>query len=121
MEDLRYEQETVIESDDATIRFNQAESIAYVWSASPIFQRKMKKLGVEPTKTAPRERGWLSAWYEIPKIWVRIAKVKKRQFTEEQRQTMADRARRAFSKKTPADRSEPLDNLSEKMSEKGDS
>ena len=91
--DLQLEQET-------TIAFNEGEGEAEVWSASPSFQRKMKKLGVEPYKTAGRERGQQSCWYRVPRRWIRIKPPIQRQLTEEQRQAMADRARSTFTKRS---------------------
>jgi len=63
--DIQYERET-------TIVFNEAEPKAYVWSASPLFQRKMKKCGIESHKEAEGERGRTSCWYLVPKTWVKV-------------------------------------------------
>ena len=91
--DLQLEQET-------TITFNDGEDEAFLWSASPTFQRRMKKLGVEPYKVAVRERGQQSCWYKVPKGWIRVKPPMQRQLTEEQRRKMADTARRTFSKRS---------------------
>ena len=98
MSDLKLERET-------TIVFNEAEDEAMVWSASPSFHRKMQKLAIEPYKTATRERGEQSCWYHIPRVWVRISRPIQRQLTEEQRQKMAETARRVFSKNPPTNTS----------------
>ena len=90
--DLQLEQET-------TIAFNEGEDNAEIWSASPVFQRRMKKLGVEPYKTTDRERGQQSCCYSVPRKWIRVKPPLQRQLTEEQKQAMADRARRTFTKK----------------------
>lgn len=92
--DLQYEQET-------TITFNQAEADAMVWSAAPTFQRRMKKLGIEPYQRTPRERGQESCWYRIPRGWIRVKAPIKRVFTEEQRQKRSAMARSRFSKSSP--------------------
>ena len=90
--DLKIERET-------TIVFNEAEDAAMIWSASPRFQRAMGKIGVEPYKTAGRERGEQSCWYKVPREWIHVRKPKQRQLSPEQRQNMADRARSMFRKK----------------------
>lgn len=90
LSDLKVEQET-------TIVFNEAEELAVIWSASPSFQRKMTKAGITPTKTAPRERGAISAWYEVPRKWVRVKKPIQRILSEEQRKEMSERAKVRFS------------------------
>lgn len=99
LSDLKLEQET-------TIVFNEAEPHAMLWSASSSFQRKMDKLGLSPYKTAPRERGALSAWYKVPKSWVRIKLPIKKVLTEEQRLKMADTARSRFAGRKVAETKE---------------
>lgn len=89
--DLQYEQET-------TIVFNQAEGEALIWSAAPPFQRRMKKLGVEPYQRAGRERGQESCWYRVPKTWIRVRPPVQRLLTQEQRDRRAEMARSRFSK-----------------------
>lgn len=90
--DIRLERET-------TIVFNEAEDLASVWSASPVFQRRMARLGVQPSESAARERGIVSCWYNVPRSWIRIRPPIQRQLTEEMRLKMAETARRTFSKR----------------------
>ena len=92
MTDINLERET-------TIVFNEAEDHASLWSASPLFQRKMERLGIAPTRIAERERGQISCWYEVPRSWIKVKLPIRRQLTEEQRNKMADTARRTFSKR----------------------
>lgn len=40
---------------ETTIVFNQEEDVAMVWSASPIFQRKMERIGIEHYKAGKRD------------------------------------------------------------------
>lgn len=88
--DLKLEQET-------TIVYNEAEPDAMLWSASASFQRRMAKLGIMPYKTAPRERGAQSAWYRVPRQWIKVKPPIAKQLTEEQRQKMRDTARSRFA------------------------
>ncbi len=101
LSDLKLEQET-------TIVFNEAEPLAQIWSASRSFQRRMEKAGIPPTKTAPRERGALSAWYEVPRKWIRVRPPIVKQITEEQRKDMAERARVRFARIRVAKQSNSL-------------
>jgi hypothetical protein len=86
MSDLQYERET-------TIVFNEEENEAMVWSASPSFQRRMRKLGVEPYKTAQRERGEQSCWYKVPKTWVKLSPPRHMVLSDEQRAAIGVRLR----------------------------
>jgi hypothetical protein len=92
MSELKLERET-------TIVWNEAEAEAMIWSASPAFHRKMAKLGIEPYQEVGRGGRERSYWYRIPSVWVRVRAPKRRVLTDEQRQKMAEVARRSFSKK----------------------
>jgi hypothetical protein len=55
---------------ETTIIYNEAEDHALLWSASPIFRRRMQKLGIEPYKTAQGADGTDtegSAYFRVPK------------------------------------------------------
>lgn len=61
---IKEEQETVI-------RFDATNDDAYVWSADPVFHRRMAKLGVEPVNIGQGVKpGEESRSYRIPKKWV---------------------------------------------------
>ncbi len=94
--DLQYERET-------TIVFNEAEDKARVWSASPIFHRRMAKYGILPTKTSERERGEQSCWYEVPRSWVKVKPKVQREITLEQRERMSRLASERFKGKARAE------------------
>jgi hypothetical protein len=80
---LRQEKET-------TFVFNEEDKEASVWSASFIFQKKMAKLGIVPTRTDSRQDA-VSHWYIIPKKWIKIRKP--RVMTEKQRQKLVERGK----------------------------
>ena len=96
--DIQMEQET-------TIALNAAEDHALVWSTDPTFQRKMEKLKIEPHKTVRRGERGLSAWYRVPKSWVKVKPPATRVLTEELRQRLAamgqTRAAARLAAKTP--------------------
>lgn len=77
---------------ETTIVFNEGEDTATVWSASPQFHRQMQRLGVEPSRVAPRTHGF-SAWYAVPKTWVKVGPPRTLSFTPEQRAALAARLR----------------------------
>lgn len=94
--DKAYERETIITTDDdSTFRLNEEEATAEIWSASPAFQRRMAKLGVEAHKTDRRGKTQ-SCWYKIPKAWIRIRKPTQYDLTPAQRAERAARAKNNF-------------------------
>lgn len=93
MATLRIERET-------TIAYNEEEDFAFVWSSSPVFQRKMERLGIEPQKTSKR-MDVEPAYYRVPKSWVKIRKPAL--FTEETRQRRSERAKVLFGKDRPVE------------------
>lgn len=90
--DLQIERET-------TIVFNESSEPCMVWSASPVFQRRMAKLGLEPKRIGKRERGEWSGWYDIPKDWIKIRPPRVVQLSDEERARRAERARQRFAAK----------------------
>ncbi len=54
---------------ETVISYNEADSLASIWTASEPEYRRLKKLGYEPVED--RER---SAWFEVPKKCVSIRK-----------------------------------------------
>lgn len=89
----RIEQET-------TITWNEGEGDALVWSASPVFQRRMAKLGIQPYQVGQRD-GEESRAYRIPKKLVRINLPRKApELTDEERKVRADALRERFAKRT---------------------
>lgn len=70
---------------ETTVCYNEEEDNALIWSASPVFQRKMERLGVEHCKSASRPEAGVeeSRCYRVPKGWVKIRPA--RVLTDEQR------------------------------------
>lgn len=62
---IKIEQET-------SIVFNATEDSALVWSASPVFLKRMEKLGVEPYQVGRRGEHGESRAYRVPKKWVKV-------------------------------------------------
>jgi len=91
MSDLLRERET-------TIVFNDDETTASLWSASPRFQKQMERLGISPTKTAQRD-GSVSCLYVVPRKWIKVRKSKI--YSDEQREKMASQAKASFAKGQP--------------------
>ena len=85
------------EERGTTIIFNEGESVAMVWSASPVFQRKMASLGVDPYRQEARAKGKReekSYWYMVPKRWVKISPPRRSSpLAPEQRKQLAERMR----------------------------
>ena len=88
---LRIERETALS-------FNEEEETALIWSASPLFQRKMERLRIEPYETNKRDGQPVEETrsYRLPKAWIRVRLPLK--LTEEQRKARSDQARERFSK-----------------------
>ncbi len=59
---------------ETTITFNEAEGDAIVWSASPVFQRRMEKRGHRFTRQQSGGR-----WYKVKKTLVSIRSDKRSQ------------------------------------------
>lgn len=79
---------------ETTITWNEEEDEAMVWSASPLFQRRMDRLGIGYYKSSEREGTEESRYYKIPKGFVGIIRTrKKRELTEEQRKAEGDKLR----------------------------
>jgi len=80
----RAEQETVISWD-------REEQMVHIWTADPVTQRKMEKLGIEPVKeTHAQDNGELTGrFYELP--LARFAWGLKRQMSESQRDRLRER------------------------------
>lgn len=86
---------------ETVISWNEEEPDAHVWSASPLFQRKMERMGLEPYKTDLRgEAGIIeSRYYRVPKRLVGVRLMRKMpNLTEEQRLERARIARERFNK-----------------------
>jgi hypothetical protein len=79
----------IAEERETTITFNEESDEALVWSAAPVFQRKMAKMGFAPTATADDGNGGFSHWYRIPKSQV-VMKAK-RQLSDAQRAEIGKR------------------------------
>lgn len=75
---------------ETTVSYNEEESVALVWSASPVFQRKMAKRGVEPYQRDDRE-DVAGLWYRVPKRWVKVSPPRNMQLSDEQRAKMGER------------------------------
>ena len=74
----RYERET-------TIRFNEEEEIAHIWTASQPMYRRLRKMGYCPSEDNER-----SAIFKVPKKCVSIRKLKV--LTEKQKTNLTKRA-----------------------------
>lgn len=91
---------------ETTIVFNEEEGHALVWSASPVFQRRIEKLGVPAYKTESRGEAGVaeSRYYKIPKPWVKIRLPHKTpDLTDEQRKARAEATRARFSKRASSE------------------
>ena len=86
----KYEQETII-------NFNEDEPNATCYTYNKALQRKLDGLCLKSKGIAlVREgEGWKE--YSFPKKWVKVNQQK--QYSDEQRQVMAERARERFGKK----------------------
>ena len=86
----KIEQETII-------NYNQAETEASIYTHDPRMIRKMAQLAQKHKGIALIREGdgWVE--YTFPKKWVKVNAPK--QYSEEQRQLMAERARERFGKK----------------------
>lgn len=77
---------------ETTITFNEEEEHALVWSASPGFQARMKRHGVEPYQVGKRT-DVDSHWYRVPKTWVKVSPPRHRELTEAQREELRERGK----------------------------
>lgn len=90
------------EERETTISFNEEADLALVWSASPKFQRRMARLGIEPYSKKPmlEEGGKVSCYYNVPKSYVRIQQPRKKlNLTDEQRKARGEAMRVRFTKR----------------------
>lgn len=80
----KYEQETII-------NFNEEEKTASVFTHNSSLIRRLAEFAEKSSDCSLRRSGEGWAEYQIPKRWVRINMP--RQYSEEQKQQMAERAR----------------------------
>ena len=100
MSEIMIERETII-------NFNDAEPDALIWSASPIFWRRIEKLGVSAYDSNSHSRS-----YRIPKGWVKIRKPAL--VSEETRQKRSEQARIRFGKDRSSEQTDLLVETEEK-------
>lgn len=82
----RLEQETIV-------NFNAAEDTASVYTADPVYMRKLDKLCErEPASYKPVKQDKDGKWYEMPKRLVRFTTT--RIMTDEQKEAAAERMRK---------------------------
>jgi hypothetical protein len=82
----RLEQETIV-------NFNAAEDIASIYTADPVYMRKLDKLCErEPMSYKLVKQDKDGKWYEMPKRLVRFATT--RIMTDEQKEAAAERMRK---------------------------
>lgn len=86
----RYEQETVI-------TYNNEEKTANIWTCDKALINKLNKLIEKDTAITEIKRNEYSRTYKLPKRYINI-KIH-RQLSEEQRQKLAERAKRNFGGK----------------------
>jgi hypothetical protein len=88
------------EERETTITFNEEADLAFVWSASPKFQRAMAKLGLEPYSKKSIEGGLgVGCYYNVPKSYVTIKLPRKKlTLTAEQRKARGEAIRVRFKK-----------------------
>lgn len=82
---------TIAIERETTVTYNAEEDVACVWSADPVFQRRMEKLGVEPCRVDRRGEHGESRSYRVPKKWVKVKPP--RQLSPEQLATSRENAR----------------------------
>jgi hypothetical protein len=93
---------TIRQERETTIAFNEEDADALVWSASPIFQRKMERLGIAYYKSSEGEGAGVdeSRYYRVPKKLVSVRQPRKLpELTEEQRHARAILTRARFTKR----------------------
>lgn len=74
---------------ETTLEWNQLEDTAYLISSDVRVWKKMSSLGLIPYRQTPTCR-----WYKMPKRWISLRKTRKLNLSPEQREKMAERARK---------------------------
>jgi hypothetical protein len=85
-----YERETII-------NYNERDSMAQIYTCSKRWMNKLDKLCSKSTSIVVENQDEYSKTYLVPKKYIKIQIP--RQYSEEQRQKMSDRARNIFARK----------------------
>ncbi len=101
---------------ETTITYNEEGDDALLWSASPLFHRKMTRLGIAHFKAGKRDGLPVDElrFYRLPKTMVKILLPRKvKELTVEQRAALAEQARVRFSRPRSPKQSNPPDESGE--------
>lgn len=63
---------TSLEEQETIINFNQAEDVAYIYTASPVVWKELKRRGFNPTKVHRHSWGISGMDFEVPKKLIRL-------------------------------------------------
>lgn len=98
------------EERETVIRFCDADDDVHIWSASPVFIRLMKRLGVEPTTVSMGQKpGDESYTWKVTQDWISVHRPIRRTLSPEQREVMAERMRSLRQHQTRDKESDPID------------
>lgn len=86
----KYEKETII-------IYNEAEDTACVYTCNEKLRNKLEAFSKSSTECVLEKQDRISAEYKLPKAWVRINK--SRQYSDEAKQAMSERAKINLSRK----------------------
>lgn len=82
----------ILEERETTIRWDDAEKVAHIWTCSPISIRRFDKLVAEAPETYKCvKRKDDSVWYEVDAKYISFRKPSTRIITDEQREATRQR------------------------------
>ena len=82
---------------ETIIIYNEAEDVACVYTCNEKLRNKLETLSKKSPECVLEKKDSVSVEYKLPKAWVKVNKT--RQYSEEAKQAMSERAKANLSKR----------------------